>query len=159
MKARFLLFVLALMCATSSAIAQGRQSGTLGGRLVSSDKLALPGATVTVSSPALQGVRSTVTDINGVFSLPGLPPGEYIVKFEMSGMSSVERRAAIPLGGVVTMEQMLAIAPIREVVVVEGARPAAISSPAGAFNLRADQFALLPLPRTPYGLAEFAPGL
>ena len=44
---------------------QGQQSGTLGGRMCSSDNLGLPGATVTVTSPALQGVRPTVTDVNG----------------------------------------------------------------------------------------------
>jgi hypothetical protein len=140
-------------------MAQGQQSGTLGGRMSSSDHLGLPGATVTVSSPALQGVRTTVTDVNGVYSLPGLPPGDYVVKFEMPGMSTVERRASIPLGGAVTMDQVLSIAPVSEVIVVRGATPAPVSSPAGSFNVRAEQFALMPVARTPFGLAELAPGL
>ena len=159
MKARVLILVMALMCVAAPAMAQGQQSGTLGGRMSSSDNLGLPGATVTVSSPALQGVRTTVTDVNGVYSLPGLPPGVYTVKFEMPGMSTVERRASIPLGGTVTMDQALAIAPVSEVVVVQGAKPAPVSSPAGAFNLRAEQFALMPTARTPFGIAELAPGL
>ena len=159
MKPRVFVLAMALMCAAAPAMAQGQQSGTLGGRMSSSDNLGLPGATVTVSSPALQGVRTTVTDINGVYSLPGLPPGEYVVKFEMAGMSTVERRAAIPLGGAVTMDQALAIAPVSEVVVVRGATPAPVTSPAGAFNLRAEQFSLMPMARTPFGIAELAPGL
>ena len=100
-----------------------------------------------------------MTDINGVYSLPGLPPGSYTVKFEMSGMSTVERTAAVPLGGAVTMDQVLSIAPVSEVVVVHGARPAPVSSPAGAFNVRAEQFSLMPTARTPFCLAELAPGL
>ena len=159
MKARVFVLLAALLCAASPAFAQGQQSGTLGGRMSSSDNLGLPGATVTVSSPALQGVRTTVTDVNGVYSIPGLPPGEYVVKFEMPGMSTVERRASIPLGGAVTMDQALAIAPVSEVVVVTGARPAPVTSPTGTFNVRAEQFTLLPTARTPYGLAELAPGL
>ena len=159
MKARVLVLVVALMCAAGPAMGQGQQSGTLGGRMSSSDNLGLPGATVTVSSPALQGVRTTVADVNGVYSLPGLPPGQYVVKFEMPGMSTVERRASIPLGGTVTMDQALTIAPVAEVVVVNGAKPAPVSSPAGAFNLRAEQFALMPMARTPFGIAELAPGL
>jgi hypothetical protein len=151
--------VVALVCVAGAAMAQGQQSGTLSGRMSSADGLSLPGAAVTVSSPALQGVRATVTDINGVYSFPGLPPGEYTVKFEMHGMSAVERPASVPLGGVVTMDQMLSIAPVAEVVVVHGARPAPVSSPAGAFNVRSDEFMLMPTARTPFGLAELAPGL
>ena len=68
-------FLLAALCVAAPAMAQGQQSGTLGGRLSSSDNLGLPGATVTVTSESLQGERTTVADINGVYSFPGLPPG------------------------------------------------------------------------------------
>ena len=159
MKCRVLIIVAALLSVAVSAMAQGQQSGTLSGRVSSADSLSLPGATVTVASDALQGQRTAVADINGVYSLPGLPPGSYTVKFEMSGMSTVERTAAVPLGGAVTMDQVLSIAPVSELVVVHGARPAPVSSPAGAFNLRADQFSLMPTARTPFGIAELAPGL
>src|SRR5687767_6286134 len=125
MKARALVLALALCCANISTFAQGQQTGTLGGRASTTDKLGLPGATVTVSSAALQGIRLTVTDVNGVYRIPGLPPGEYMVKFEMAGLSTVERRATVPLGGHVTLDQTLAVAPVAEVVVVRGARPAA----------------------------------
>jgi hypothetical protein len=159
MTRRLLALILAALCVAAPAMAQGQQSGTLGGRLSSSDNLGLPGATVTVVSEALQGERTTVTDINGVYSFPGLPPGSYTVKFELDGMSSVQRAARVPLGGAVTMDQVLSIAPVAEVVVVNGARPAPVSSPAGAFNLRAEQFSLMPVARTPFGLADLAPGL
>ena len=156
---RVLVMLAALLCLAAPAMAQGQQAGTLSGRLSSADSLSLPGATVTVSSSALQGVRTVVTDINGVYSLPGLPPGDYVVKFEMDGMSTVERHAQVTLGGAVTMDQVLSVAPVAEVVVVHGARPAPVSSPAGAFNVRAEEFALLPTGRTPFALAELAPGL
>ena len=159
MKRRVFAFVLAVLCLAAPVLAQGQQSGTLVGRLSSSDTLSLPGATVTVSSRSLQGERTTVTDINGVYSFPGLPPGTYTVRFEMDGMSTVERTAAVPLGGTVTMDQILSIAPVREVVVVHGARPAPVSSPAGASNLRTEQFSQLPVGRTPFALAELSPGL
>ena len=146
MKRRVLAIVLAVLCAAAPVMAQGQQSGTLGGRLSSSDSLGLPGATVTVSSAALQGERTTVTDINGVYSFPGLPPGSYAVTFEMDGMSTVERTAAVPLGGAVTMDQVAGGARrSTRSWSCKGARPAPVSSPAGAFNLRAEQFALLPV--------------
>jgi len=159
MRRRVFAILLAAFCVAAPAFAQGQQSGTLGGRLSSSDTLGLPGATVTVSSESLQGERTAVTDVNGVYSVPGLPPGTYTVKFEMDGMSSVQRTAVVPLGGAVTMDQVLSVAPVKEVVVVNGARPAPVSSPAGAFNVRAEQFSLMPVARTPFGLADLAPGL
>src|SRR5215213_240406 len=154
MRSRVFAIVAALLSFAGPALAQGQQSGTLGGRVSSADSLSLPGATVSVASDALQGQRTTVTDINGVYSFPGLPPGSYAVTVEMNGMSTVKRTGAVPLGGAVTMDQVLSLQPIEAVVVVKGARPAPVSSPAGAFNLRAEQFTLLPAARTPFGLAE-----
>ena len=157
---RRLLAVAALVsCAASPVLAQGRQSGGIAGRVSSADEKPLPGAAVSVASPALQGQRSAVSDVNGVFRIAGLPPGDYVVTIEMSGMTTVERRASVPLGGDVVIEQSLAVAPIVEQVEVRGARPAAVASPAGAFNLRAAESNLLPAGRTPFLLAELAPGL
>ncbi len=120
MTRKLLVMVLALLGAAGPALAQGQQSGTLGGRLTSSDGLALPGATVSVASGALQGERVTVTDVNGVYSLPGLPPGSYAVTFEMDGLATVERQAQVSLGGVVAMDQVLSPARVSEVVNVHG---------------------------------------
>jgi hypothetical protein len=155
------LFAVAVLVSLAAApvYAQGTQSGAMSGRVSSADGQPLPGATVTVSSSSLQGQRSVVADVNGVYRLVGLPPGVYVVTFEMSGMTAVERRATISLGGDVTMDQKLALVPVRETVDVRGAKPAAVSSPAGAFNLRANETALLPAGRTPFFVAELAPGL
>lgn len=152
--------VAALVClAAGPVFAQGQQAGVVSGRVSSADRLPLPGATVTVSSPSLQGQRTTVTDVNGVYALPGLPPGAYVVTIEMDGLSKVERTADIPLGGAVVLDQQLAIAPISELVVVRGNTPPPVTSPAGAVNLRSETINLLPIGRTPFLVAELAPGL
>ena len=65
---------LALALAADAA-GQGSQTGTIRGAAVDSQGLSLPGVTVTVGSPSLQGTRTAVTDINGNYSLPQLPPG------------------------------------------------------------------------------------
>jgi len=154
------ILVAALFCATvSPSLAQGQQSGALGGRVSSVERVPLPGVTVVVTSGALQGKRMAVTDVNGVYSLPGLPPGRYAVTFQMDGMSTVERSADVPLGRVIVVDQQMAVAPVREVVNVRAGLPAAVSSPAGAFNLVDSQIALLPVGRTPFLVAELTPGL
>ena len=159
MRARVVAALIAVLGLSAAVLGQGQQSGTLGGRISSADDLSLPGATVTITSSALQGVRTTVADVNGVYSFPGLPPGEYLVKFELPGMSAAERAAAVPLGSAVTMNQVLAIAPVAEVLEVRAVAPAPLTSPAGTFNIRSNGFSALPVGRTAHHLAELAPGL
>jgi hypothetical protein len=156
---RFLAVVALVTLAASSLSAQGRQSGTLGGRVSSSEGQPLSGAVVTAVSAALQGSRTVTADVNGVYRLTGLPAGDYVVTFHMDGMSSAERRAHVLLGGDATVDQQLTLEIVQEVVDVRGATPAAVGSPTGAFNLRTSETTLLPSGRTPFMLAELAPGL
>ena len=158
MRRLLVLIPIFLLAFAASASAQGEQAGTLRGRLTSSDGLTLPGVTVTVTSPSLQGTRSTVADINGVYSLPGLPAGDYTVRLELSGFGTVERRVSIPLGSAIVVDQALAPARVNETVDVK-ATTSPIATPAGAFNTRVDDTRLLPIGRTPFFLAELAPGL
>ena len=57
----------------TEAAAQGRQTGTLRGAARDATDAVLPGVTVTVTSDALQGSRTAVTDLNGNYELIGLP--------------------------------------------------------------------------------------
>jgi hypothetical protein len=156
---RSLSSVVMLVCLSASPVsAQGQQSGTVGGRVSDADRLPLPGVTVTVSSTALQGERTASTDINGIYSLPGLPPGHYVIRFDLDNMSSVERRTDVPLGSAVVVDQGLVLAPVKEVVEVRGALPAPVTS-RGGVNIRSTEIAVLPLGRTPFLVAELAPGL
>ena len=92
MKRLFLvLSVLALLVYASPAHAQGIQTGTITGTVKSADGLSLPGATVTASSPVLQGQRTGTTDVNGVYFIRGLPAGAYVVSFEMPSFKAVRK--------------------------------------------------------------------
>src|SRR5687768_5654496 len=77
-----------------SAFAQ--TTASLTGR-ATNDGNPLPGVTVTVSSPALQGTRLAVTDVNGNYNIGALPPGEYTVRFEMESMQTVRDRKSTRL--------------------------------------------------------------
>ena len=77
LKKAALALVLPILLAGTAA-AQGVQTGELRGTVSSSDGLTLPGATVTVQGPTLQGVRTVVSDENGNYVIPALPPGRAI---------------------------------------------------------------------------------
>ncbi len=149
----------AVIClGAASAFAQGQQYGSVGGRVSSADGLSLPGVAVTVSSDALQGTRAAVTDVNGIYSLPGLAPGHYVVRFELGGMTTIERRAAVSLGALAVVDQQLALAPVNESVDVRGTTPSTVTSH-GAANLQLSEIVRLPVGRTPFLMAELTPGL
>jgi hypothetical protein len=149
----------ALVCvAASTAFAQGQQYGTVSGRVVSADGLPLPGVSITASSDALQGTRTGVTDINGVYSLPGLAPGQYVVKFQLDNMTAVERRVSVSLGALAVLDQQLTLAPVTESVHVRAATPSAVTSH-GTASLQSSEMRILPVGRTPFLMAELTPGL
>jgi hypothetical protein len=153
--------MLALMLGFSAtAAAQGTQTGTLSGTVKDQAGLVVPGATVTVTSPALQGARSTVTDGNGTYSIPGLPPGMYSVSFELTGMATVNHPSAVvPLGGVAVVDATMGVATVTETVMVTAERSSVLSTPTAVTNLKAEEVGVLPIGRTPARMAEIAPGL
>src|SRR5262245_2464285 len=94
---RFLFSILvpALILATAAgAAAQGNPTGTISGRVVDPTGLAVPGVTVTVASPVLQGTRTATTSANGDYIIPFLPAGDYTVSFELQGFQTLKRTVA-----------------------------------------------------------------
>jgi hypothetical protein len=148
-----------LLSFVASAFAQGEQSGAIRGRLTSSDGLALPGVTVTVQSPALQGTRAAASDVNGNYAIPGLPAGDYAVRLELQGFATVERRATLPLGSAVVIDQALGPARVAETIDVKASAVSPAAADPSSFNLQTEAARLLPIGRTPFFLAELAPGL
>ncbi len=147
------------LTAAADAWGQGRQTGTISGAAVDAQGLSLPGVTVTVSSPSLQGLRTAITDINGNYSLPQLPPGEYSVTFTLSGFDDVEEAATVPLGGEVGVNAVMAPGGVTEVVQVVGVVPAEIQTTETASNMVEDEVNVLPMGRTPFAIAAIQPGL
>jgi len=85
---RFVLFAMTMLMLAGTALAQGIQTGTIRGMVKDQQERAVPGATVTASSSASLGPRSTVSDAQGVYVIPSLPPGSYDLKYELSGFAT-----------------------------------------------------------------------
>jgi hypothetical protein len=97
-------------------------TGTLTGRLVDAQGLAVPGATVTVTGP--QGARSFVSDSEGRFSAPFLVPGTYDVRAELQGFKAFERRGVVVgLGQTVDLPIAMQVGGLTETVEVSAASP------------------------------------
>src|ERR1700741_4241353 len=58
----------------------------------------LPGVTVTISGPAMEGTRTAVSDENGNYNFGDVPKGSYRVKFEMGSMQTQTKAVVIARG-------------------------------------------------------------
>jgi hypothetical protein len=148
-----------MVCAlASSAFAQGVQTGTIRGVVKDAQDLAVPGVTVTVTSAALQGPRSVVTDTQGLYAIPALPAGTYTVKFELSGFQTIERQTTVNVG--LTVDQKISIRPagVTETVEVVAETPAPIATPVVGVDLKHDEIEALATPHD-QGIATLSPAL
>ena len=103
--------------------ALGQTTATTGALfgVVSSDGKALPGATVTLSSAALQGTRTGTTNGAGEYRFPLLPPGNYRVEVTLSGFDKHARDpVVISLNKETRVDLVLTLSRVSETVTVSG---------------------------------------
>src|SRR5579872_4011625 len=141
-RARAFIFLAALFAIANTAasvFAQGVQTGTIRGTIKDQQNLAVPGVTVTATSPALQGSRVAVSDTQGIYTINALPPGQYTVVFTLSGFADLKRTVALPLG--ITVEQNATLSPagVTEQVQVTASEPAPIATPIVGMNLKHEE--------------------
>ena len=103
---RLAISLLSLLVLVPYAVGQGSQSGSLTGT-VTAGGTAMPGVTVTIESPALQGKRSQPTGSRGEYIFKFLPPGAYTITFELAGMRKVVQTATLELGAVARSDATL----------------------------------------------------
>src|SRR6185436_3431417 len=108
---------------TSAAQGGGASStGTIQGRVADATGAVLPGVSVTATSPSMIGAQTQVTNENGQYRFPGVPPGVYELDFELAGFNTVKRSGfQIWLGFSWTVKADLAIATLQENVTVSAA--------------------------------------
>ena len=100
-----------------------------------------------------------ITDKNGAFNVLRLPPGEYEVTAELSGLGSVKRAAIVSLDKDTQLD--LALNPsVSEEITVTAAQPTIdVKSSDVQVNYSSEQIENLPLARTYKGLFQLAPGV
>jgi outer membrane receptor protein involved in Fe transport len=143
-----------------SAHAQGVQTGTITGQIVDQSDAVLPGATITVTSPSLQGERSAVTDSTGRYLIRGLPAGAYSIRVELPGMTTAERTVDVGVGTTVEVEAQLRVAAVTErVIVTAETTPFTVTTTQVGINLEQQEIEALATPRSLQGIATMAPGV
>ena len=140
----------------SRALLAQATTGTITG-VVTSESKPLGGVTVSITSPALQGIRTATTGPAGGYSFANLLPGDYLATFEFPGMQSVHTRVSVDVSTSTRADAELK-AGVFEQVTVTAAPPAAESAEV-ATNFKMEMVNQLPTLRTINAITLLAPGV
>jgi outer membrane receptor protein involved in Fe transport len=144
-----------------SAAAQTSTTGSIEGTVVDVNGAAVPGVTVTASSPNLIRPQTATTDEEGLYRMSNLPPGRYTVIIESSqGFARFEQtNVEVNLGKTSSVAVSLRPAGATETVEVTASSGASIdvTTNTTGTNVSTEQFSNFPTQRTVQSLYTIAP--
>ena len=146
MKRSRVLLLLALCLSSVSLLAQATTATLIGN--VTSEGSPLPGVTVSLTSPSLQGTRTTVSGDGGAYTFAAVPPGVYTVRFELDGMQPVTKQVLLSLAQTTRADAGLQVSALTDVVTVVGTRAAVLESNEITTNFDKETIEELPTGRT-----------
>jgi hypothetical protein len=155
---RFAILTLLVGLIALPLSAQMNPTGTLNGH-VTEGKVALPGVTVSVTSPNLQGTRTAVTTVTGDYILAFLPAGEYTARFELAGFQTLETTIKISAAQISRLDAEMPAVKVAEEVTVTGTYETISTSQQVASTMDQDMLNKLPMARNPVAAASLAPGV
>lgn len=157
---RALAVALVAVCLISAASAWAQvATGTVNGRVSDQDGSGLPGVSVTAKSPGLQGSRTTVTNVNGDYTFPNLPPGDYTLTYSLSGFVEVVKTARIGASQQVPMDTKMSLAGVAAETTIVAQTEAVSQSSQASTTYSADVMAKLPVARTILASVVLSPGV
>ena len=138
-----------LLVSATSAVAQGggaSSTGSISGQVADDVGGALPGVTVNATSPAQIGTLTVITNEDGIYRFPSVPPGEYKLEFTLPGFKTLVRDGIrVTLGFNSAVSISLGVASVQETVTVSGESPI-VDTSATRLQTNYDQQALASLP-------------
>ena len=149
---------LAILLVATAAFAQVGTTTSLMGT-VTTDGKALPGVTVTVSSPSLQGTRTAVTGEGGGYTFPALPPGIYTIQFQLEGMNTVTRKITLSLAQPGRADAEMKLGGVAESITVTASAPAVLETVQVGANFSQETISKLPVARNIRQTVLLAPGV
>ncbi|MGH9456108.1 MAG: TonB-dependent receptor [Thermoanaerobaculia bacterium] len=128
------------------AFGQGK-TGSIAGTVVDGSGGAVPGVTVTVTSPALLGSRTAVTNSEGEYLIQPLPPGVYDVLTELGGFASMRRPGVeVRVGQSASVNFQLSLAEVSETIIVSGEPPVIdVRNTSRNFTVDAEAISMIPI--------------
>ncbi|MDX1584671.1 MAG: carboxypeptidase regulatory-like domain-containing protein, partial [Thermoanaerobaculia bacterium] len=104
-------------------MAFGQQTGVIQGEVTTADGTPLPGVTVEASSNVLPQARVVTTSVSGEYRFPALPPGDYLVEFNLAGMETQTRNVKVFLNQDTFVNVQMGIEQVAETITVVAETP------------------------------------
>lgn len=116
-------------------------TGAIHGTITDPDGSRLPGATITINGPQLiKGQEVTTSSDQGTYRVPNLPPGVYVVSFEMQGFQSIRREGITLLSGQsLAVDARVQLATLEETLVVTADAPLVDTRNSSLVNIAEEQ--------------------
>ena len=139
----------------------GATTGSINGKVVDPSDALLPGVTVTIAAPQMQGTQTAVTNEEGNYRFPGIPPGTYRVTYELPGFATVVREGIrVTLGFTATLNVTMQVSSLQETVTVTGDSPVVdVSSTKTTTNYDYTELASIPSARDMWAILAESPGI
>jgi hypothetical protein len=156
------IIVSAIAMMPAHAYAQAAASSTIHGIASDESGAAVPGVTVTLTSPQLQTKeRVTVTEGDGTYRFTDLPAGTYRLAFTLAGFRTFVRDdLRITIGFTARVDATMPVGGIEESVTVSGQSPVVdLSSTSTAATFTTEILEEIPRGRDMQSVVEMAPGV
>ena len=159
---------LALIAVIASAIGHGVAAAqvvgtaTIQGRVTDESGAAMPGVTVTISSPALQLPQVTeATGADGRYRFSDVPIGVYRVQYELAGFQGIDREdVRLNAGFVARLDVVLKVGALEERITVSGQNPVIdTSTTVGIVNFTKEMLSTVPNTRSMWQVLAMTPGV
>lgn len=150
-----------LIVLLNTGLAFGQATSTFNGRVSDQGRAVLPGVTVTITNVDTGVVRTTVTNSEGQYFVPGLDPGTYAISTELSGFAPARREnVRLTVNATITVDFELGLAGVQETVTVTGQAPLIETSQSKvASTIETTELQNLPLvTRNVSGMLQLLPG-
>ncbi len=157
---KILMVLLLVIGLTSIANAQ-RLQGSVNGKVSDAEGNALPGCTITLEGPNMQGQMTFVSTDTGTYRFPAVPPGEgYQLTFEMPGFKTVVRKGLrVNVGKATAINITLDMSALEEEVTVIGESPTVdVKVSKTSVNYSKSYIYNIPMARDLYAVLNSMPG-
>lgn len=155
------VWLITLCLLITAPLAYGQATSTFNGRILDEGDAVLPGVTVTVTNVSTGVVRTTVTNGEGQYSIPGLEPGTYEIKTDLAGFAvGARENVRLIVNATLTVDFRLQLAGLTETLTVTGQAPLIETTQSKVVNtIEATEVQNLPMiTRTISGMLELLPG-
>ena len=138
--------VILVLAIAGTALAQTSGS-SLTGRVIYESE-GLPGVTVTVTSPALQGQKVTTTNAQGDYIFKSLPPGEYKVRFGFASFTTLEKDVKMSTAQTRTLDAIMYPEAVEQEIIVTSSFETVGTGAQGSATIEQSLLEKLPVLRT-----------